>query len=63
MTPLNMNGLDSQNMAQKERVQVDLKTRESKNYEGCKKPKKHEMWWVYGILIIVALFMISAFFH
>ena len=64
MVPFGMkSGLDNQNMAAKEAAKVNLEQRERTNYEGKKLPKKREMWLVYGILIIIALFMISAFFY
>lgn len=57
-------GLDSNSLAEKEKVQVDLKTREGQDYtKGGKLPNKKEMWIVYAILILVLLFMISAFFN
>ena len=64
MVPFRMkSGLDNQNMVAKEAAKVNLEQRERTNYEDKKSPKKREMWLVYGILIIIVLFMISAFFY
>ena len=57
-------GLDSNSLAEKEKAQVDLKTREGQDYtKGGKLPNKKEMWIVYAILIFVALFILSAIFQ
>lgn len=58
-----LSGLDHQNLAAKEKAKVDLEVREKQNYTNKKMPKKHEMWWIYGILIFVVLMIISFFIN